>query len=182
MKKALFLDRDGIVNIDHGYVHQSKDFEFVESIFPLCKRFEDNGFIIIIVTNQSGIGRGFYSEEQFVQLNKWMVGQFNNRGITITDTFYCPHHPREANGQYLAVCQCRKPNPGMFIEAQTKHNIDMPNSVMIGDRMSDIHASHNAGVGHRFLLQNASHKADGSVSFQSIAHLEDAAALFFEAG
>lgn len=180
MNKALFLDRDGIINIDHGYVSTPNDFEFCEGIFSLCKRFEAEGFLIIVVTNQSGIGRGYYSTEAFLQLNKWMVNQFSIQGVNIRDTFYCPHHPQKAQGEYLKDCDSRKPNTGMFERAKEKYAIDMSASVMIGDRMSDMQASEAASVGHRYLLSNNLHQADNSASYQRIDSLQGAADLFFE--
>ncbi|GAB5378792.1 MAG: D-glycero-beta-D-manno-heptose 1,7-bisphosphate 7-phosphatase [Aliiglaciecola sp.] len=182
MTKALFLDRDGIINVDNGYVYQAQNFQFFDAIFPLCQRFQDAGFLIIVVTNQSGIGRGYYSSEQFLQLNEWMVEQFNDKGIKISDTYFCPHHPNHGVGEYRTACSCRKPNPGMFQQAQKKYQIDMDSSVMIGDRMSDMKASEAAGVSHRFLLLNSKHQPDDSATYQTITQLEDAADLFFEPG
>ena len=101
MNKALFLDRDGIINVDHGYVYQEENFEFVEGIFELCTKAQVNGFMIIVITNQSGIGRGKYSEREFEELCQWMKAEFQQRNIVIDDIFYCPHHPTNAKGEYL---------------------------------------------------------------------------------
>ena len=146
--KALFLDRDGVINIDHGYVSRINDFEFVDGIFHLMKTALEKGYIIIIVTNQSGIGRGYYSEEDFEKLTAWMLEQLKKEEISIdrSHIFFCPHDPDEG-------CECRKPMPGMFLEAAEKFEIDMPNSWMIGDKKSDIEAAVNAGVGHVFLTE-----------------------------
>ncbi|WP_448550116.1 D-glycero-beta-D-manno-heptose 1,7-bisphosphate 7-phosphatase [Thalassotalea fusca] len=152
MNKALFLDRDGIINVDHGYVYQQENFEFVEGIFELCTKAKANGFLIIIVTNQSGIGRGKYTENDFEKLCKWMTLEFQSRNIAIDDIFYCPHHPTSAKGEYLQSCYCRKPEPGMIIAAQKKHKIDVSQSIFIGDKKSDMLAANSAGVKHRLLV------------------------------
>ncbi len=146
--KALFLDRDGVINIDHGYVSRVEDFEFVDGILEFIKKAEEKGYLPIIVTNQSGIGRGYYASEDFERLTEWMIGQMREAGIKIgrDQVFYCPHDPD-------AGCDCRKPMPGMFLEAAKRFGIDLENSVMIGDKPSDIEAARAAGVGHTFLVK-----------------------------
>ncbi|WP_371377524.1 D-glycero-beta-D-manno-heptose 1,7-bisphosphate 7-phosphatase [Thalassotalea aquiviva] len=153
MNRALFLDRDGIINHDHGYVFQPEQFDFIDGIFTLCQHAQQQGLKIIVITNQSGIGRGMYSEQQFLDLTKWMMEAFNKKGIHITDVFFCPHHPTKAQGDYKVACQCRKPEPGMILEAAKKHHIDLKQSIFIGDKVSDLKAAQNAGVHNRILLQ-----------------------------
>lgn len=144
--KALFLDRDGVINIDKGYVHSIDDFEFVPGIFEFCQRAEQKGFAIFVVTNQSGIGRGFYSESDFGQLTQWMCEAFAEKGVNIQQVYYCPHHPREAKGQYLKECDCRKPKPGMLIKAINEYGVNPDKSLMLGDSDTDIVAAKAAGV------------------------------------
>ena len=144
--KALFLDRDGVINIDTGYVHKIEDFEFIDGIFDVCRFFQEKGFMIIVVTNQAGIARGYYDETDFHTLTEWMVGKFKEKGIMITDVFFCPHHP-----EFTGSCSCRKPEPGMILEAAEKYNIDLDRSILIGDKVSDIEAADNAGVGMAIL-------------------------------
>ena len=141
MKKALFLDRDGIINVDHGYVYKIEDFEFTEGIFELVKLFSDAGYLIFIITNQSGIGRGYYKEEDFSILTEWMKRKFYENGIPIEEVYYCPHTPD-------ADCHCRKPKTGMIETALKKYPIDLSASWMVGDKQSDIDLAHNAGIGH----------------------------------
>ena len=141
MTPALFLDRDGVVNIDKHYLYKIEDFEFVDGIFGLCHHYLQKGYKIIIVTNQSGIAQGFYTEADYKKLTDWMINQFKQQSIPITAVYHCPHHPK-INGE----CECRKPKPGMLIRAAKEHNIDLSNSIIIGDKQSDIEAGSAAGI------------------------------------
>ncbi|MBA6339038.1 MULTISPECIES: D-glycero-beta-D-manno-heptose 1,7-bisphosphate 7-phosphatase [unclassified Colwellia] len=152
MKKALFLDRDGIINVDHGYVYKKEAFEFVEDIFTVCLDAHNKGYEIFVITNQSGIARGKYTVEQFNQLTLWMVKQFKSKGIVIADVYHCPHHPDKGVGEYKVACDCRKPEPGMILSAAKKHDIDLAKSIFIGDKVSDMQAAERAGIKSRILL------------------------------
>lgn len=152
MKKVLFLDRDGIINVDHGYVYKIEEFEFISEIFELCKKAVSLNYEVVVITNQSGIGRGLYSENDFNTLTKWMCSQFEEQGVSILDVFFCPHHPKKGLGSYLLECDCRKPEPGMILKAAVKHNIDLENSIFIGDKTSDMNAAINAGINKRILV------------------------------
>lgn len=154
--KALFLDRDGIINIDHGYVYMTKDFEFTKGIFEICALFQSLGYTLFVVTNQSGIARGYYKEEDFRHLTQWMVQQFKQKGIKIEKVFYCPHLPN-------ANCKCRKPNTGMIEQAISEYSIDLLHSWIIGDKQSDIDLAHNAHIANSISIgdeniQNATFK------------------------
>ena len=139
MQKALFLDRDGIINIDHGYVAKIEDFTFTEGIFELLKLFLEKGYLLFIVTNQSGIGRDYYSLEDFLTLTSWMLEEFKKRDIEIVSVEYCPHAPEEK-------CSCRKPETGMIDTILAQHNILLEKSWLIGDKQSDIDLAHNATI------------------------------------
>jgi len=154
LRKALFLDRDGVVNVEKNYLHKIEDFELMDGIVEVCRKYQDEGYLIIIVTNQSGISRGYYTEDDFALLSRWMIEHFKALGITIAHIYHCPHH-ESIDG----VCECRKPSPGMFLSAQNAYDLDMAGSVMIGDNERDIDASLKAGVGMNFLL---SEDADSS--------------------
>jgi D-glycero-D-manno-heptose 1,7-bisphosphate phosphatase len=143
--KAIFLDRDGVINVDKQYVSKIEDFEFKDGIFNLLHSLQEMGYILIIVTNQSGIGRGYYSLEDFEKLTQWKLDQLAQKGIKIHKVYYCPHAPE-------LKCDCRKPSPKMLLEAQKSFNIDMKRSWMIGDKKSDIEAGKNAGVGKTVLI------------------------------
>jgi D-glycero-D-manno-heptose 1,7-bisphosphate phosphatase len=154
--KTIFLDRDGVINKERSYLYKITDFEFIDGIFDACLNFISLGYKIIIVTNQSGISRGFYSENDFKILNKWMLDQFQKKEISILDIFYCPHGP-ESN------CDCRKPKPGMFLKAKNKYNINLEKSWMIGDTEADIKAASSCGIKNTILVRSG-HKIDESKS------------------
>jgi len=145
--KALFLDRDGVINVEINYLHKIEEFKFIEGIFDLCRAFSDAGYKIIVVTNQSGIARGMYSEEDFETLTTWMVSAFKKENIDIAKVYHCPHHP-----DFSGECECRKPRPQMLLDAKKLFNLDMANSVMVGDKERDIEAGLNAGVKQTYLF------------------------------
>lgn len=150
MNKALFLDRDGVINVDHGYLYQIDQFEFVDGIIPLCQRAMALGYQIIVVTNQSGIGRGYYSEQGFWTLSDWMCEAFAKQQVDIKKVYFCPHHPTKAQAPYLTECECRKPKPGMLLSAIAEFAIDPEQSIMVGDKISDMQAGFSAGVVQRY--------------------------------
>jgi len=154
--KTIFLDRDGVINKDVGYLFRINDFEFIEGIFDACLYFHQLDYKIIIISNQSGIGRGYYNENDYRKLTEWMLLQFNKNSIKILDTFYCPHSPE-------LLCECRKPKPGMLLEAKNKYNINMKNSWMIGDRETDIKAANLVGITNTILVRSG-HLIDESNS------------------
>ena len=156
--KAFFLDRDGVINIDHGYLSKPEQFDFNPGVFDACKLIKDAGYAIIIVTNQSGIARGYFSEQAFLQLNNWMIEQFAQKGINIDKVYYCPHHAKKGQGHYLLDCDCRKPKPGMLLKAKEAFDIDMANSVIVGDKVSDMEAGKSAGVRTGYLISSDYHE------------------------
>ncbi len=152
-KPAVFLDRDGVINVDHGYVHDEHDFEYIDGVFEAAKAFKDMGYLLVLVTNQSGIARGMFSEDRFLSLTQWMDWNFVDNGVELDGIYYCPHHAEHGSGDYKQDCDCRKPKPGMFISARDFLKIDMANSVMIGDKAEDMMAAEAAGVGTRVLVR-----------------------------
>lgn len=152
MDKALFLDRDGVINVDRGYVHRIEDFEFIDGIFELCATARARGFRLVVVTNQAGIGRGYFSEAEFGRLTAWMLDQFSARGIVIDRVYFCPFHPSAGIGAYRRESNDRKPAPGMILKAQAALNLDLSRSILIGDKVSDIEAGRAAGVRHSLQL------------------------------
>ncbi|MBT6938454.1 MAG: HAD family hydrolase [Candidatus Marinimicrobia bacterium] len=147
MNRALFLDRDGVINIDKGHVHKVEDFEFCNGIFDLCRYFAEENFVIVVITNQAGIAKNFYKTSDFYKLDKWMVEQFEEYGVDILRTYFCPHHP-----DFTGKCKCRKPNPGMLLNASKDLNIDLSRSIFIGNKESDIEAGIRAGIPSNILF------------------------------
>ncbi len=152
--KALFLDRDGVVNVDHGYVSRQEDFVFRDDILDFCKSAQALGYKLFIITNQSGISRGYYSEEDYHLLTDWMLGEFAKYGIRIEQVYYCPYHDCALQGDPNKEHKLffRKPNPGMLLQAKDEHGIDMADSLMVGDQEKDMEAAYAAGVGRKILL------------------------------
>lgn len=159
MKKALFLDRDGVVNVEKNYLHTIKDFEFIDGVFVALQYLQNTlGYAIFIVTNQSGIARGYYTKEQFLDLTRWMVEEFAKHGVVITDVSYCPHGPNEA-------CLCRKPSPYMIQQLAQKYGVDLRQSWMIGDKFIDIQAALRAGIAQQHTIQvRSGHAFDEALS------------------
>ena len=155
--RALFLDRDGVINVDHGYVHIIKNFEFIDGIFELVRTAYANDFKIVVVTNQSGIGRGLYSEKQFHKVTSWMCKEFLHLGIPIEKVYFSPFHPTKGLGKYKKNDYSRKPNPGMIFQAQQELSLDLDKSILIGDKISDIQAGIVAGIGLNILFSQERH-------------------------
>ena len=151
-RRAAFLDRDGVINIDHGYVMRQEDFDFVPGVLEAAAQLASDGYALVVVTNQSGIGRALYSVSDFERLTAWMRDRFADADAPIAGVYYCPHHPTEAQGSFRRDCDCRKPGPGMLLQAQRELDLSMPDSVIFGDRRSDLLAAVAAGVPTRVLL------------------------------
>ncbi len=154
MNKALFLDRDGVINAEKNYVHRIDDFEFIEGIFELCTLAQTLEFKLIIITNQAGIGRGYYTVADYERLTEWMTEQFANHGVQIHRVYYCPYHPTAGIGEYRRDSFDRKPNPGMILKAQKEFDLDLSRSVLVGDKDSDLEAGRAAGVRYNLKLLN----------------------------
>ena len=154
--KTIFLDRDGVINKEINYLHKIEDFEFIDGIFDACLHFQSLGYKIIIITNQSGISRGYYSVTDYQKVTQWMLDQFIYKNINILDIFHCPHGP-------YSTCDCRKPKPGMFLKAKDKHNTDMEKSWLIGDKEVDVIAANASGIENTILVRTG-HRIDESNS------------------
>ena len=164
--KALFLDRDGIINVDHGYVFKKEDFEFNEGIFETLLSLQSLDYLLIIVTNQSGIGRGYYSEEAYMELTSYMVACFAKEGIKIDAVYHCPHTPDED-------CKCRKPRTGMIKSANKQFNIQMQDSWMIGDKESDMLVGKNAGILKRIFVSTKSSSKEATYNVKTVREIVD---------
>jgi D-glycero-D-manno-heptose 1,7-bisphosphate phosphatase len=155
-RKALFLDRDGVINIDSRYVHKVIDFQFLDGIFEFCRLARSKGYLIFVVTNQAGIGRGYYSVADFNLLTKWMCNKFLAEDVLISKVYFSPYHPEHGVGRYKKDDYSRKPNPGMILQAADEFNLDLSVSVLVGDKITDIQAGITAGVGQNILLTSSS--------------------------
>ena len=157
MNKGFFLDRDGVINIDHGYVYKVEDFEFTEGIFDLTEEAKKKDYLIFVITNQAGIGRGLYSLNDFNHLTSWMIEEFKKKGILLSKVYFSPYHPEHGKGKYKQDHISRKPNPGMINQAKEDFNIDLSRSLLIGDKLTDIKAGQNAGIGTNILYLSLIH-------------------------
>ncbi len=178
-KSALFLDRDGVINVDRGYIRRSDQFEFVPGIFELA-RFWTNELrrLIVVVSNQSGIGRGYFDEWAYEDLTRWMCDRFEAEHTAIARVYHCPYHPLYGVGEYRRDHPWRKPNPGMILRAVSDLGLDPAQSAILGDKMSDIEAGAAAGIGLRILV--ASHDAkesEGAPPHEVVANLSEALVL-----
>jgi len=158
--KALFLDRDGVINVYKEYVHSPEDFSFQEGIYELCRAAQTLGYLLVVITNQSGIARGYYTESDFLELTKWMTQKFAEKEIQIARVYYCPYHPVHGLGKYKRDSPDRKPNPGMLLRARSDFNLDLAKSVLIGDKLLDIEAAKSAGVGTKILFPSGAESLD----------------------
>ncbi len=151
-QKALFLDRDGVINYEVGYLHKPEDVRFVDGIFSLCRTAQSLGYKLVVVTNQSGIARGLYTPADFESLMAWMREQFAREGIALDAIYHCPYHPEHGIGEWKRESEDRKPSPGMLRRAARDHGLDLRRSILIGDRCSDIVAANNAGLRRALLV------------------------------
>ena len=180
-RSALFLDRDGVINVDRGYVHHPDQFEFTTGIFELA-RFVVNelGWRLVVATNQSGIGRGFFDERAYDHLTGWMCDRFAAENAPITRVYHCPYHPEFGIGSYRRDHPWRKPKPGMILQAAADLDLDLPRSAIIGDSTEDIVAGQAAGIGLciRIGTSNAAATADRpAMAHEVVTNLADALAL-----
>jgi D-glycero-D-manno-heptose 1,7-bisphosphate phosphatase len=160
MKRAVFLDRDGVINRDRGYVHRWEDFEFLPGVLAAARRLVEREWTLVVVTNQSGIARGYFTEETYRALTRRMTEVFTVQGAPLAGVYHCPHHPEGRVAALAVACDCRKPAPGMFLRASDELGLSLPDSVMVGDKPSDVVAARNAGVGRSFLIRSGPVGAD----------------------
>jgi D-glycero-D-manno-heptose 1,7-bisphosphate phosphatase len=151
LKRAVFVDRDGTINVERDYLYRVDEFEFIPGAPQALKLLNEAGFMVVVVTNQSGVARGYYTEEEVGILHRHIESELANAGARVDAWYYCPHHP-SGRGSYSLPCRCRKPLPGMLLEAARRHNIDLAASIMIGDRLADMEAGIAAGC-HTILVR-----------------------------
>ena len=150
--KAAFLDRDGVINHDYGYVHKKEDFVFKNGVIEALRTLNKLDYLIIIVTNQAGIAKKKFTYDDYNNLTNWYLNFLKDKEIMVADVLFCPHHKDALDSEYKKDCFYRKPNPGMFLKAIKKHNIDVEKSFTVGDKLSDFDASIKANVKNFFLV------------------------------
>ena len=151
INKAVFLDRDGVINKDFSYVYQKKNFVFNEGIFDLLRLLQENKYLLFVITNQSGIARGLFSELQYNQITEYYLNILGNLGIRISGVFHCSHHP-DFSTKPFSDCNCRKPKPGLFLKVQKEYKINMSESIAIGDSLRDLKAAYLSGIKNRIFV------------------------------
>lgn len=151
--KAAFLDRDGVINRDKNYVYKICDFEFMPDAVAGLRLLQTLGYALVVVTNQSGIGRGYFSEQAYQRFSDHMVSQLASEGIELAGVYFCPHLPQESS--VAGRCRCRKPAPGMIVDAARDLDVELAQSIMIGDKSSDVEAGYAAGIDRCFLIWQA---------------------------
>lgn len=171
---AVFLDRDGVINHNYGYVHKRENFDFIDGVFDVARCAHGQNYKLVVVTNQAGIGRGYYTEADFHYLTNWMCQQFSVAGAPISKVYFSPYHPTAGLGKYLKDDASRKPHPGMILQAQQDLGIDLGCSVLIGDKVSDIQAGNAAGVGVNLLLSARCPNELEGLNYEHIATLREA--------
>tara|TARA_B100000767_G_scaffold275783_1_gene315557 strand:+ start:11307 stop:11852 length:546 start_codon:yes stop_codon:yes gene_type:complete len=154
MDKALFIDRDGVINQDNGYTFKVSDLQILDGVIEGLKAIQDLNYKIFIITNQSGIARGFFTLLDLQLFMKTLIMFLEDSDIFIKDYFYCPHHIKGVLAEYTKLCECRKPRPGMIMQAKEKYNLDLSRSVLIGDKESDILAGKEAKLLTNILITN----------------------------
>lgn len=157
---AVFLDRDGVINVDSGYVGDCDSFVFLPGVIEAMRTLCESRYALVVVTNQSGIGRGFYTEEDFHILTERMCKELRQHGVSIAGVYFCPHLPEATLAHYRKTCDCRKPQPGLIYRAAEELDIDLSRSAMVGDKDSDMQAALAAGIPHRFQVTNDEPLAD----------------------
>ena len=171
--KGAFLDRDGVINDDLNYVYEKRKFVFKKGIFELLTLLSRNNYLIFIITNQSGIARGLFTEKDYKILTDYYLSKINKKGINIEEVYYCPHHPKYSEAPFNN-CECRKPKPGLFNKAKITYNIDMKSSLVIGDSLRDLEAGYLSGIKKRILISPEKIKSKFVThSFKSISECTD---------
>ncbi len=177
MNKAVFLDRDGTINVDKGYLYKIDEFEYIDGVLQGLRMFQQAGYLLIVITNQSGIARGFYTESDYLAIDRWMKEDLKNHGVDLTASYYCPHLPKAHLPRFRADCDCRKPRTGLFLRAACDYEIDFHKSYAIGDRLRDSQGICASTGCHGFLIGHTEGKEQTeqvkSDRFKNIAYADN---------
>ncbi|MEF7613961.1 D-glycero-beta-D-manno-heptose 1,7-bisphosphate 7-phosphatase [Aquincola sp. MAHUQ-54] len=176
-RRAAFLDRDGVINAEHGYVHRWADFEFLPGAVEAMRRLHEAGWLIVVITNQSGIARGMYTEADYQALTRQMRGHLAGLGVPVAGVYHCPHHPGGSVAALSIDCDCRKPRPGLLLRAAHELGLSLPDSFMVGDKGSDAEAARAAGVGRVLLVESGHALPAGAAALADSVHPDLAQAI-----
>jgi len=176
-RKAAFLDRDGVINLDRAYVHQWDEFEFVPGAVDAMRRLREAGYALVVVTNQSGLARGMYTEAQFQELTRHMRAALAEAGAEVEAVYHCPHHPKGSVPELAVDCDCRKPEPGMILRAAKELNLSLADSFLVGDKPSDIEAARAAGLGRAYIVQSDNEESSDGLAGADAGYADLAACV-----
>ena len=176
-RKAAFLDRDGVINLDRAYVHQWDEFEFVSGAVDAMRRLREAGYALVVVTNQSGLARGMYTEAQFQELTRHMRAALAEAGAEVEAVYHCPHHPKGSVPELAVDCDCRKPEPGMILRAAKELNLSLADSFLVGDKPSDIEAARAAGLGRAYIVQSDNEESSDGLAGADAGYADLAACV-----
>jgi D-glycero-D-manno-heptose 1,7-bisphosphate phosphatase len=160
MNRAVFIDRDGTINVEKEYLYQAEEFEFIPGAERAIRLLNEAGYLVVVVTNQSGVARGYYTEEDVLLLHRHISSRLEQCGARVDSWHFCPHHP-SGRGSYALPCRCRKPQPGMLLEAARRFDIDMESSFMVGDKLVDVEAGRAAGCSSVLVRTGYGSKEEG---------------------
>jgi D-glycero-D-manno-heptose 1,7-bisphosphate phosphatase len=180
LRRAAFVDRDGVINVDSGYVHRWSDFRFLDGAVDGLRALQSLGYRLVVVSNQSGVARGLFARQDVDALHRQMIRYLEDQGIAVSGVYYCPHHPEGTVPEFAVACDCRKPRPGMILRAVAELGIDPGQSLLIGDKWTDVEAARRAGLGAAYLIAPAP-AANGAPAIDGVfpdlrrcaAHLAD---------
>jgi D-glycero-D-manno-heptose 1,7-bisphosphate phosphatase len=162
-RRGAFIDRDGVLNEDRAYVHRVADYAFIPGSVDALRQLQQAGYLLVLITNQSGIARGLFTEADYHQLESYISEQLAQSGVSLDSVQYCPHLPDAPVAEYRQDCECRKPRPGMILDAAKLLDVDLTHSILVGDRRSDIEAGRAAGVGHCYLVRSGQKLSDADL-------------------
>ncbi len=169
LRQAAFLDRDGVINQDKAYVHRWEDFAFMPGAVEGMRRLQDAGYALVIVTNQSGLARGYYTEAEYQTLTQRLLSELQQQGVKVEGVYHCPHHPKGSVAQWAVDCDCRKPAPGLILQAAAELGLDLSNSILVGDKPSDIEAARAAGVGKAYRVDSDNPESGDDSASQALS-------------
>jgi D-glycero-D-manno-heptose 1,7-bisphosphate phosphatase len=169
-ERAVFLDRDGVINVDRHYLHRVEDFEFIAGVPQALKRLQQAGWKLVVVTNQSGIARGFFTEDDYQRLTQHMTDRLAEAGVRLDAVLHCPHLPDATVAAYRIACACRKPAPGLVVRGARQLGVDLAQSVMVGDKGTDLRAGHSAGVSRSLLVRSGQPITEDDIALADAVH------------